>query len=47
MVGLVFFLGNQILSNAGNVYDFAPWVTAWVPTIVVATAAFWGLHRVG
>lgn len=46
LAGLVFFLANQILGNAGHVYGLAPWVVAWGPTLVLAAAGIWGLRAV-
>lgn len=46
LAGLVFFLANQILDNAGQVYGLAPWAVAWGPTLLLAALGAWGVRSV-
>jgi lipopolysaccharide export system permease protein len=46
IVGLGFYVADEVLSNSGTVFDFDPVVVAWAPTIGLALAAFAALSRV-
>jgi lipopolysaccharide export system permease protein len=46
LVGILFFLANQILGKSGQVYAIVPWAVAWGPTLVLLLIGLWGVNRV-
>jgi len=46
IVGLGFYVADEVLSNSGTVFDFAPLIVAWAPTVGLALAALAALSRV-
>jgi len=44
LVGLVFKLGNEIVAHAGLVYGVPPWLSAFLPSLLVLVAALWLLR---
>lgn len=46
ILGIGFFLLNEIIGNSGQVYGLQPWATAMLPTLLVATVAFIWMERV-
>lgn len=47
LVGLAFKLGNEIFAHAGLVYGMAPWLSAFLPSLLVLIAGAWLLRRAG
>ncbi|MCC5857008.1 MAG: LPS export ABC transporter permease LptG [Ectothiorhodospiraceae bacterium] len=46
MIGIVFFLGNNLLNHLGLVYGLPPVVSALLPTLVFLAAAIYGTSRI-
>ncbi len=46
LVGMTFYLLNQLLGHLGQVYGLNPILSAAAPTLVFFGAGLWGLHRV-
>ena len=44
LVGLAFKLGNEIAAHAGLVYGVPPWLVAFLPSLLVLSAAVWLLR---
>ncbi len=47
LVGLAFKLGNESFAHAGLVYGMAPWLSAFLPSLLVLLAGSWLLRRAG
>lgn len=45
LVGLVFYMFNEVVANAGVVYGLAPWLAASLPTSILAAATVYWIHR--
>ena len=45
LIGIGFFLANRFLNRAGLVYGLPPLISAFGPTLVVASAALWAMRR--
>lgn len=45
-IGIVFFVANEWLSNAGQIFGFSPILAAWLPTVVFAVLAMLGISRI-
>lgn len=45
LIGLLFFLVNEIVSSAGPVYGVAPWLAASLPTVLLALGTGYWIHR--
>lgn len=45
LIGVAFFMVNRVLGFSGAVFDLNPVVLAWLPTLVLATAALYALRR--
>lgn len=45
LVGLVFFMLNEIVASSGAVYGLPPWMAASLPTLLLATLTGWWLYR--
>lgn len=46
IMGIGFFLLNEIVGNSGQVYGLQPWATALLPTMLVAAVALFWIERV-
>ncbi|MCC5811567.1 MAG: LPS export ABC transporter permease LptG [Ectothiorhodospiraceae bacterium] len=46
MIGIAFFLGNNLLNHLGLVYGLAPVVSALLPTLIFLAAAIYGTSRI-
>lgn len=46
MIGIVFFLGNNLLNHLGLVYGLPPVVSALLPTLIFLVAAVYGTSRI-
>lgn len=50
VIGLAYYVVSQLLAHGGEVFGIDPRIVAWAPTallLVVASVAFWRLHRPG
>ena len=47
MIGITFFLLNQVTGHLGRVYDIKPVLSALLPVLLFASASLYGLSRVG
>lgn len=45
LIGVGFYLLNEIISSSGQVYGLQPWATALLPTLVVGTIVLFWLDR--
>ena len=45
MVGVVFYIANQLAGQIGLVYDLLPVISASLPTLLVLALAAWQFHR--
>lgn len=45
LIGLLFFLVNEIVASAGPVYGIPPWVAASLPTLLLAGGTGYWMHR--
>jgi lipopolysaccharide export system permease protein len=45
LVGVAFFMLAKMLENGGQVFNLAPWVVAWTPTLLMAAVAMIALAR--
>ncbi len=45
LVGAAFFVLAKMLENGGHVFNLAPWVVAWAPTVLMAVVALTALVR--
>ena len=45
LVGLIFFLVNEIVAATGPVYGVAPWLAASLPTALLAVGTFIWMRR--
>jgi len=45
LIGLIFFLVNEIVASSGPVYGIAPWLAASLPTVLLALATFVWMRR--
>ena len=46
LVGLLFYVINEVSANTGQLYGWNPLVSAGAPTLAFALIALWRLHRV-
>jgi lipopolysaccharide export system permease protein len=46
ILGIGFFLLNEIVGSSGQVYGLQPWATAMLPTLLVGVVALFWLERV-
>lgn len=46
LFGLGYFLASKTMANSGEVFGLSPFLTAWLPTFVLAGGAVYGLTRV-
>ncbi|HET7315670.1 LPS export ABC transporter permease LptG [Salinisphaera sp.] len=45
LIGLLFFLVNEIIASTGPVYGIPPWVAASLPTVLLAGGTGYWMHR--
>jgi len=45
LIGLLFFLNNEIIASTGPVYGVPPWIAASLPTVLLAIGTGWWLRR--
>lgn len=45
LVGVIFYMGNEIVANAGVVYGLAPWLAASLPTGILAVFTGYWIYR--
>ena len=45
LIGLIFFLVNEIVASSGPVYGIAPWLAASLPTVVLAVLTLGWMRR--
>ena len=46
VLGIAYFLGSKMMLNSGEVFSFNPFLTAWLPTLVLIVATVLALARV-
>lgn len=46
LLGVAFFLMNEIVGSSGQVYGLEPWATAMLPTLILALITLFALDRV-
>lgn len=46
LIGLSFYVINDIVANTGQLYGWQPWISAGAPTAALFATAFWRLQRV-
>ena len=46
LVGLAYFLASEMLANSGEVYNLNPAIMTWIPSLVLASVAFFALYRI-
>lgn len=45
LIGLLFFLVNEIVASTGPVYGIPPWIAASLPTVLLAGGTGYWMHR--
>ena len=46
LIGVGFYLMNEIMSSSGQVYGLQPWATAMLPTMIMALLLLFWLDRI-
>ena len=46
LLGIGFFLMNEIIGSSGQVYGLQPWATAMLPTLILAVITLFALDRI-
>ncbi|MGB1580423.1 MAG: LPS export ABC transporter permease LptG [Nevskiales bacterium] len=46
LLGIGFFLMNEIVGSSGQVYGLQPWATAMLPTLILAVVTLFALDRI-
>jgi lipopolysaccharide export system permease protein len=46
LIGLLYFLGSEMLANSGQVFNLNPAVVSWLPTVALVLVTMFAVSRV-